>query len=221
MIFGYWSWNGFRRIDKGLRMERCLHRDGKLHFAPMDGVRRIVITGPESSGKTAMARELAGHYDTVWVSEMARPYLTALEVDGASAPYNEHDLLRIAHLQLRTEDALAASITADRPQLLFCDTDLITIRIWGEEKYGRSDPWIVQRTEERHYDLWLLCTPDMPWEPDPLRENPHDRDRLFTVYERTLRDLKKPFVVLRGPHAERMTAAIRAIALLRNVRDPA
>lgn len=174
-------------------------------------MKRIVITGPESSGKTTLARELATHYDTVWVREMARSYLEVKEGFGAAAGYVEGDLLNIGELQLRAEDGVIAAVKGDGVPYLFCDTDLITIRIWGEEKYGRSDPWVLQQTETRHYDLWLLCTPDMPWDPDPLRENPHDRDRLFAVYERTLQQLGKPYVVMNGPHEERMRAAIAAI----------
>lgn len=168
---------------------------------------RIVITGPESSGKTTLARELAEHYRTAWVREMARSYLEVKAEPG----YVEDDLLNIARLQVWTEDAFAAKVVNDDPSYLFCDTDLITIRIWGEEKFGRSDPWIVEQTGSRHYDLWLLCAPDMPWEPDPLRENAHDRDRLFAVYERTLQQLRKPYVIMHGPHEQRMHAAMRAI----------
>lgn len=169
-----------------------------------------MITGPESSGKTTLAQALALHYDVPCVHEASRPFLETRQ----GGHYEERDLLAIAHMQLAMEEASALFMDADPPHL-FCDTDLITIRIWGEEKYGSSDPWIVQQTEERHYDLWLLCTPDMPWEPDPLRENPNDRDRLFRVYESTLQQLSKPYVIMHGPHEQRMYAAIRAIDALR------
>lgn len=169
--------------------------------------RRIVITGPESSGKTTLARALARLYSAPWVDEMARGYLA--NKDGHV--YVEADLLGIARLQLMEEDQRAAEAVENESPLLFCDTDLITIRIWGEEKYGRSDPWIMQQTESRRYDLWLLCAPDMPWEPDPLRENPHDRDRLFEMYERTLNQLAKPYAIVRGAHEERMRGAMKAI----------
>lgn len=169
--------------------------------------RRIVITGPESSGKTTLARALARQYSAPWVDEMAREYLA--NKDGHV--YVEADLLGIARLQLMEEVQRASEARESRSPLLFCDTDLITIRIWGEEKYGRSDPWIMQQTESRSYDLWLLCAPDMPWESDPLRENPHDRDRLFGVYERTLSQLAKPYAIMSGAHEERMREAERVI----------
>jgi nicotinamide riboside kinase len=92
-----------------------------------------------------------------------------------------------------------------------CDTDLITIRIWGEEKYDRSDPWIVKQTEERPYALWLLCKPDIPWVYDPQRENPHDRDRLFDVYKQTLERLGKPYVVVGGEGNLRLEKAVKAV----------
>ena len=177
----------------------------------MGVLRKIVITGPESSGKTSLTEALAAHFGTAWVREMARPYLAARGGFGSVTGYVEEDLLHIARLQLQVEDSTAAAIGAHDPPLVFCDTDLITIRIWGEEKFGRSDPWIIQQTELRPYDLWLLCAPDMPWEPDPLREDPHDRDRLFEVYERTMQRLVKPYAIIRGPHAERMRSALDVI----------
>ncbi|HEY0976728.1 MAG TPA: ATP-binding protein [Flavobacteriales bacterium] len=170
-------------------------------------MRRIVVTGPESSGKTTLALALAAHFDGRYVPEMARTYLA-----GIGRSYVEADLLGIARMQLHEEEARIAGTTS--APILVCDTDLITIRIWGEEKYGRSDPWIIRNTEQRPYDLWLLCAPDMPWEYDPLRENPHDRDRLFEVYERTLIALRKPYVVMRGSPATRMQEAVQQVGAL-------
>ena len=166
--------------------------------------RKIVLTGPESSGKTTLALDLARRLVGGYVPEVAREYLSAL-----GGPYNEQDLIAVARMQLERENAVAATLPADG--LLFCDTDLITIRIWSEEKYGRCDPWIIERTEHRPYDLWLLCAPDMPWEPDPLRENPHDRDRLFDVYRAMLDRLKKPYAVMRGDRERRESDALMAI----------
>ncbi len=180
-------------------------------------MKRIVITGPESSGKTTLAADLAAHFGVPWVREMARSYLEARQRIEGSSGYQEEDLLRIARLQLETGDRAEALISPDALPLLVIDTDLITIRIWGEEKYGRSDPWIVERTEQRPYDFWLLCAPDMPWEADPLRENPHDRDRLFEVYERTLLKLGKPYVVLGGTQVERLRRAVGHVEVLVHV----
>lgn len=171
-------------------------------------MRKVVITGAECSGKSTLSEDLANYYGVPWVPEMARQYL-----DGIDRPYDERDLLKIAELQLRAEEESMEGSPQDKA-LLVCDTDLITIRIWGEEKYGRSDPSIVQMTEERSYNLWLLCRPDIPWVYDPQRENPHDRDRLFAVYEATLKKLGKPYVVIEGDREERLQQAKAAVDLL-------
>lgn len=170
-------------------------------------MRRVVITGPESSGKTTLALDLARRLHGAYVPEMAREFLADL-----GRPYVEEDLVGIARAQVAKEDAMSATLGANG--LLVCDTDLITIRIWSEEKYGRCDPWIEQQTEVRPYDLWLLCSPDMPWEPDPLRENPHDRDRLFAVYRAMLERLNKPYAIMEGDRERRSTDALKAIAAL-------
>ncbi|MEO7080009.1 MAG: ATP-binding protein [Flavobacteriales bacterium] len=167
-------------------------------------MRKVVITGAECSGKSTLSEDLAKHYGVPWVPEMARQYLEVLD-----RPYEESDLLKIAELQLNTENERRSE--SPRASMLICDTDLITIRIWGEEKYGSSDPWIVQQTEERAYDLWLLCRPDIPWVYDPQRENPHDRDRLFAVYETTLKKLGKPYVIIEGDREERLRQAKAAV----------
>lgn len=194
---------------------RCLRCDGKLRSIRCDSpnfafaMKKIVITGPESSGKTTLAGSLASHYSGGLVREMVRCYFAqrTIPMNG----YEEMELRTIAELQLHEEDRVAVVTANPGGKMIVCDTDLITIRIWGEEKYGRSDPWIVQRTEERPYDLWLLCRPEMPWEPDPLRENPHDRDRLFDVYETTLKRLGKPYIVVEGGPEQRMKSAVNAI----------
>lgn len=166
----------------------------------------VAVVGPESSGKSTLCAALAKHYEEPWVEEHARYYLEQL-----GRPYQESDLLRIAEGQIRREhEALQGA-----HRLLICDTDMITIRIWSEEKFGRCDPRLVRLTEERHYDLWLLCRPDIPWESDPLRENPHDRDRLFQRYLQMLRRSSKPFIVIEGEREERIQRALMALAPFR------
>lgn len=167
-------------------------------------MRKVVVTGPECSGKSVLSENLARHYGVLWVPEMARAYLERL-----GRAYREEDLVHIARAQIKAEEEAWKTLPA-APWLIH-DTDLITIRIWGEEKYGRSDPWVVRQTEERPYDLWLLSKPDIPWVYDPQRENPHDRDRLFTVYERLLQELGKPYVVVGGDEQERLRQAVAAV----------
>lgn len=167
-------------------------------------MKKVAIVGPESSGKSTLAQDLMVHVGAWMVAEVAREYIDELE-----RPYEEADLLEIAKTQVENEDMVGGEPMGKG--LVVCDTDLITIRIWSEEKFGRCHPWIAEQTEQRHYDLWLLCAPDMPWEPDPLRENPHDRDRLFGLYVRMLDRWKKPYVILTGERDQRLKAAMKAI----------
>jgi NadR type nicotinamide-nucleotide adenylyltransferase len=169
-------------------------------------MRKVAIVGAESSGKTTLAEALGRARSMVVVQEFARTYL---EQHGPS--YTEADLLTIAVAQARAEDAAMAHAAGMHARAVVCDTDMLTIRIWSEEKFGRCDPWIVEASEHRPYDLWLLCRPDIPWEPDPLREDPHDRERLFQVYEAMLKRLGKPFTVIGGTPAERLRHALDAI----------
>ena len=161
---------------------------------------KVVTTGPESSGKTTLAKALAGHYQVAWVSEYSRDYLNNL-----NRPYREKDLLEIAIGQIKREDEAAK----DKPNLLICDTSLVVIKIWSEYRYGHCHPWILEQIEHRPVNLYLLCTPDVPWEPDPQRENPNDRGELFQLYQNALND--KPTVIIRGDWSERRNRAISEI----------
>ena len=164
----------------------------------LSSVVKIVFSGPESSGKTTRAQQLSRDLKYPWVAEYAREYLSE-----QSEPYTQADLLRIAQGQIAAEEkALSTS-----PDLLFCDTDLLTIKIWSEVKYGNCDPWIEEQVRSRPYDHYLLCAPDIPWTPDPLRENPYDRRALFVRYVSSLCQLERPFTVIAGKPAKRLATA--------------
>lgn len=156
---------------------------------------KIVLTGPESSGKTTLAIDLSRHFHAAMVPEMARSYLG----DGRDK-YEYGDLLEIARLQVAEEERLAMSGS----DLLICDTDLLTIKIWSLDKFGRCDPWILAQIAARRYDMHFLCTPDFPWQPDPLREDPGRRAFLFDWYRRELTGADIHLTVLQGPHAQRL-----------------
>ncbi len=198
-------------------------------------MRHIAIVGPESSGKTTLCESLATHYAAPYVEECARDFL---EEQGGQ--YAEADLRTIASVQhdvaiMRLNDGWRRHqkvydfmvpeydpyntgplpvVRIPEMPLMLHDTDMITILIWSQEKFGRVHPDIEQLVQTTHYDHWLLCRPDMPWEEDPLRENPHDRDRLFMIYERTLQELGRPYTIMEGPHEERMREAITIIDAL-------
>ena len=193
---------------------------------------RITVVGPESSGKTTLAEQLMFHFHGGYSSEVAREYLNELE-----RPYIEADLLEIAKEQCRFhgfgEEVLKGfEVQVQTPPMvrgqarerklrgyMFCDTDLITIYIWSMEKYGRAHPEIERMARTVNFDHWLLCKPDIPWEPDPLRENPHDRDRLFDIYERTLKEFGKPYFIVEGGREERMQKATAKLDLLFGNRE--
>jgi nicotinamide riboside kinase len=159
---------------------------------------KIIVTGPESSGKTTLCKELSKHFKIQFTKEFAREYLTNLDKD-----YTQNDLSAIAKGQLASEHNF---------QLL--DTDLITIKIWSEYKYGNCEKWILdtiekQKTEKRFY---LLCKPDIHWEADPLRENPNNRNGLFELYKKELEDLEYNYLIVKGEN--RVETSISKISSL-------
>ena len=154
---------------------------------------RIILTGPESSGKSTLAKELAHLLRVPLVLEYARSYL---EVNGPA--YNFQDLEAIAEQQMANE----LSMFAKGHNHVVCDTDILTLIIWAQEKFDEvPDSWRAQFDNIGPESLYLLCSPDFPWEEDPLRENPNDRCRLFRKYERFLKD--KQYHVLSGDRSVR------------------
>ncbi|OGQ91518.1 MAG: hypothetical protein A2289_19555 [Deltaproteobacteria bacterium RIFOXYA12_FULL_58_15] len=168
---------------------------------------RVAIIGPESTGKTTLARDLANAYGTTWVHEYSREYL-----EGLGRPYEERDLAEIARGQIAAEKETTK--TADR--ILFADTNLWVIKIWSEVKYGRCDPFIEEQLHAHRYDLTLLTAADLPWVPDPLRELPDDAARrdLFATYHRCLQEAGVVPSVVRGTGSSRLQSALEAVAKL-------
>lgn len=166
---------------------------------------KIVVTGPESSGKTTLAQALAAHYQVPWVAEYARTYIEKL-----TQAYQEADLLAIAQGQAQRED----EVTQKNPRLLIYDTSLLVISVWSHYRYGRCHPWIAEQLAQRPVDHYLLCYPDLTWQPDPQRENPNDRPALFARYEEALRE--KPHTIVSGQGSARLDTATNAIDRLLN-----
>lgn len=165
-------------------------------------VKKVAIIGPECTGKSDLSKRLATHFQTAWVSEYARGY-----IDNLVRPYNEDDLLTIAHGQLRIEDEWAR----DANNVLFCDTNLYVIKVWSEFKYGRCHPEILARIAERKYDLYLLTYVDIPWEEDPQREHPLQRETLYERYTAEMKNQPVPFVEIRGAREQRLKTAVEAV----------
>ena len=148
-------------------------------------MKKIVFTGPESSGKTTIAQRLAMDFNAPLVTEYARTHL-----DHLKRPYEKTDLWEIAQGQLLAEKEGAEN----NLHYLVCDTDLLTILIWSEEKYGSVDPRISEAFAQQETDLYLLLQPTLPWTYDPQRENPDDRNRLFQIYRKKLRQYQQPYL---------------------------
>lgn len=165
---------------------------------------KIILTGPESSGKSTLAQQLAAHYGAPCLSEYSRHFLAHLE-----RPYVEADLVDIASGQLAQEEAMMAK----KPSLLFCDTSLLVMRVWGLYKYGRSDDKIKAMLEQSQPSLFLLCRPDLPWEPDPLREHAsiEDRAALFQLYHQEVQAFQFPYAIISGEGEGRFEMARQAI----------
>jgi NadR type nicotinamide-nucleotide adenylyltransferase len=167
-----------------------------------DLISKVCVIGPECTGKTVLSETLAKQLNTVWVEEYARAYLNRL-----NQPYDEADLLKIAHGQLRMEDEWAV----DANKVLVCDTNLIVIKVWSEFKYGHVDKGILDLIHERKYDLYLLTYIDIPWISDPLREHPDRREELYNIYLSEMKDQPVPFVEVKGNEQQRMKTALAAV----------
>jgi len=173
-----------------------------MEKAIKNNIPRIAIVGPESTGKTTLAMQLAQHYNTEFVPEYARNYIDKLE-----RPYNVDDITEIAKQQMKSEDEIALKAG----NLLFCDTDLIVTKIWAEHKYGYCPEWILSSLMSRKYSLYLLCNIDIPWQPDPQREHPHLREHLFEKYQMELASQTTPYIVISGLGNTRTANAIKAV----------
>ena len=170
--------------------------------------KRILILGPESTGKSTLAEKLAEHYSEPWVPEVAREYLEQLD-----RPYGYDDLLQIGRQQMQLEDEKAV----EAKNYLFCDTDLRVIQVWSQHRFGKVDPWVLEEITRRTYDLILLCAPDLPWQEDPLREHPEleMRQHFFDVYQQLAQASGFPWALISGDAAERLSTAIQEVDYLK------
>lgn len=171
----------------------------------------MAIVGPESTGKTTLARALAQRHRTHWVAEYARAYLHA-----RGGAYDATDLPRIASGQLAAERRARGGRRGRR--LLLLDTDLVVLQVWSEVRFRHVDAVIARGLRRVVHRRYLLLAPDLPWQPDPLRENPHDRDVLFEHYRRVLDDLGARYAIVRGRGPARAMAAERALRRLARTR---
>ncbi|HEX6986124.1 MAG TPA: AAA family ATPase, partial [Planctomycetaceae bacterium] len=165
-------------------------------------VKRVCLFGPESTGKSRLARDLAAHFGTVWVPEFARGLL-----DRKAGRCDPEDIPLIARGQAASEEALARRAN----RVLFCDTDLLTTTIWSDVLFGRCPAWIAAEADCRRYDLTLLLDVDVPWVDDAQRYLPHLRREFFARCESELARRGRRYVVIRGSWEERFERAVAAV----------
>ncbi|WKK66134.1 ATP-binding protein [Lutimonas zeaxanthinifaciens] len=176
---------------------------------------KVVLFGPESTGKTTMSELLAKHYNTVWVPEYAREYLQN-KWNNERKTCEDTDLLPIARGQIKLENELA--LKADK--VLICDTDLLETKVYSEEYYGGIvHPELDKYALKNQYDLYLLTNIDTPWEADDLRDRPEQREEMYAAFENALINNNRPFIRLNGDIKARLKVAVMAIDELMNKRD--
>ena len=173
----------------------------------------VVLTGPECSGKTTLASELAARFDAPWTVEASRQY-----AESSPEPLSAGTVGPIARLSMRLEDDALAS----DPPLLVRDTDLVSTVVYAHHYYGECPDWIVAEARARRADLYLLCVPDLPWSHDGVRDRPDGREQLFDEFARALQEIGARVDVIRGDGQVRTDAAVHAVrAMLPTAANPA
>lgn len=181
----------------------------KTKLAP----KKIVVIGPESTGKSTLCGYLADYYNTLWCPEFARKYL----LENGTA-YTIDDLITIAKGQLaaaqKHKDALQSQMDQTgviKP--LIIDTDMYVMKVWAEYVFGTCPPFILDEINKQDFDLYLLCKPDIPWVKDELREYPHEKPRqeLFLMYKDVLINQQTPWIEISGSFEVRNQKAVTAI----------
>ena len=184
---------------------------------PMQQLKKIVIIGPESTGKSTLCKQLAQHYQTLWCQEFAREYLLQ---NGTN--YTYENLEEIAKGQIELEENYALKVMNDELEIQFpihhskfliIDTDMYVMKVWCEYVFGKCHNYILNQIVERKYDLYLLCNIDLPWVADELREyeNEKPRQELFAIYKDVLINQSTPWKIISGTNEERFKNAIEVI----------
>lgn len=190
-------------------------------------IKKVVVIGPESTGKSSLCEQLANHYKTEWVKEYAREYLLT---NGTE--YNYDNLLEIAKGQFALEKAAiqlvenkikksgdnnTTSAANDLPEIVLIDTNMYVLKVWCEFVFEKCHPWILNQIVENSYDLYLLCDIDLPWVKDELREYPEVgiREKLYHHYKDLLINQSTPWVNISGNYQQRVEIAVNAIDSIR------
>ena len=193
----------------------------------MQEIKKVVVIGPESTGKSTLCSLLAAHYHTIWCAEYAREYLL-----NNGSDYTYEDLLTIAKGQLLLQEQVEKKIvngewskvnsespehivhrTSYIPHLLFIDTDMYVMKVWCEYVFGKCHQFILEEIIQRKYHLYLLCKPDITWVKDELREYPDEQTRieLYHIYRDILVNQHVPWAEVSGDFEQRLQTGIEAV----------
>jgi|TARA_B100000768_G_C11067560_1_gene285143 NadR type nicotinamide-nucleotide adenylyltransferase len=168
---------------------------------------KVVLFGPESSGKTTLSRELSKYYNTLWVEEFARKYLQK-KWDNEKKICELSDIIPIAEGQIKLENEFSIKSS----NLLFCDTDILETKIYSEIYFnGFCDPVLEKYAIENKYNLYILTDIDTPWIKDDLRDRPNNRKEMFLAFKESLIKYNRPYIQVSGDLKTRMKIAITEI----------
>jgi len=168
---------------------------------------KVVLFGPESSGKTTLSRELSKYYNTLWVEEFARKYLQK-KWDNEKKICELSDIIPIAEGQIKLENEFSIKSS----NLLFCDTDILETKIYSETYFnGFCDPVLEKYAIENKYNLYILTNIDTPWIKDDLRDRPNNRKEMFLAFKESLIKYNRPYIQVSGDLKTRMKIAITEI----------
>lgn len=168
---------------------------------------RIVLYGPESTGKTTLSKQLASYYDTCWVPEYMRIFLENKSFLPEEEIVSYEDLIPIAEGQMKTENNLLDQSNS----FLFCDTNLLELQVYAEYYFDKCPEGIATYASKNFYDLYILTYIDTPWTPDGMRDRPEDREAMFARFEQKLIENDLPYIVVKGDEKQRLDFAISQI----------
>lgn len=168
-------------------------------------LKKIVITGPESTGKSELSEALAKHFQVPWAPEYARIFL---EKNGPDYNFQLLEKMALEHKEFQEAYLQKAD------NLVILDTDLINYQVWQKLVYGKFHASLQKLMKEEDDHLYLLSYPDIPWTPDPLRENPHDRMHIFEEHRTAIEEFRRPYEVVRGVGEERLKNSVKAVERL-------
>lgn len=166
-------------------------------------IKKIAVVGPESTGKSTIATQLAKYYKVPWVPEYARYYCEALTADCTL-----QDEINMFHGQLSLEQSVLAMTETD---FIICDTTFITVKIWSDAFFGQTPQIVLDALQKYPYDFYVLLDIDLPWQDDPLRDFPNQREHFMSVWHKELNALGANYRVVSGLGEDRFKNAIAVI----------